>query len=172
MRLSPDRAPASPARRPAGAGARTADGPRLPVHFIGDLHQPLHAGDHGDLGGNRVRIAYGIIPTNLHAIWDGYLADRGISRPPADAAGILTELGDADRATMRQGDITDWSREGWEVSREFAYGTLFADPCAAQAEGAPRPVISEEITRRLVPVVRRQVARGGLRLARLLDEAF
>jgi hypothetical protein len=33
-------------------------------------------------------------------------------------------------------------------------------------------VITEEITRRLVPVIRRQIARGGLRLARLLDEAF
>ena len=33
-------------------------------------------------------------------------------------------------------------------------------------------MITEEITRRLVPVIRRQVARGGLRLARLLDEAF
>ncbi len=142
------------------------------VHFMGDLHQPMHAGDHGDLGGNRVRISYGVIPTNLHAAWDGYLADRGISQAQADAAGILSELGAADRAAMRQGDITAWSREGWEVAREFAYGTLMADPCAAPAEGAPRPVITEEITRRLVPVVRRQVARGGLRLARLLDEAF
>ena len=33
-------------------------------------------------------------------------------------------------------------------------------------------MITEEITRRLIPIVRRQVARGGLRLARLLDEAF
>lgn len=142
------------------------------LHFVGDLHQPMHAGDHGDLGGNRVRIAYGIIPTNLHAAWDGYLADRGISQPVGEAAGIIAELSEADRAAMRQGDILAWSREGWEVSREFAYGTLFADPCAAPAEGAPRPVITEEITRRLVPIVRRQVARGGIRLARLLDEAF
>ncbi|MGQ0660571.1 MAG: S1/P1 nuclease, partial [Sphingosinicella sp.] len=59
------------------------------LHFMGDLHQPMHAGDHNDLGGNRVRIAYGIIPTNLHAAWDGYLADRGISQPVGEAAGIL-----------------------------------------------------------------------------------
>lgn len=142
------------------------------VHFMGDLHQPMHAGDHGDLGGNRVRISYGIIPTNLHAAWDGYLADRAISQPVGDAAGILAEVSEPDRAAMRQGDITAWSREGWEVAREFAYGSLMADPCAAPVEGAPRPVITEEITRRLIPVVRRQVARGGLRLARLLDEAF
>jgi hypothetical protein len=142
------------------------------VHFMGDLHQPMHAGDHGDLGGNRVRIFYGIIPANLHATWDGYLADRGISQPPGGPAGILSELGAGDRDEMRAGDITAWSRQGWEVSREFAYGTLFADPCAPLAEGAPRPVVTEEIARRLVPIVRRQVARGGIRLGRLLDEAF
>lgn len=144
------------------------------VHFMGDLHQPMHAGDHGDLGGNRVRISYGIIPTNLHAAWDGYLADRGISQSVPDAAGILSELSEADRTALRQGDVAAWSREGWEASREFAYGTLFANPCALPAGTVSdeRPVITEEITRRLIPVVRRQQARGGLRLARLLDEAF
>ena len=144
------------------------------LHFMGDLHQPMHAGDHGDLGGNRVRVSYGIIPTNLHAAWDGYLADRGISHAAANAEGIMSELSAADRTAMRQGDILAWSREGWEVSREFAYGTLLADPCALPAGTPPteRLLINEETTRSLVPVIRRQVARGGIRLARLLDEAF
>ena len=59
---------------------------------------------------------------------------------------------------MRQGDVTDWSRESWEAAREFAYGTLLADPCALPAGTVPteRPVITEEITRRLIPIVRRQ----------------
>ena len=140
------------------------------VHFVGDLHQPLHAGDRGDLGGNRLRISYGIIPTNLHAAWDGYLGERGISTPVGNAAGILAELEAADKDAMRAGTVTDWARESWEVSRDFAYGTALADPCGPVP--AERPVITEEITRRLIPIVRRQAARGGLRLARLLDEAL
>jgi hypothetical protein len=144
------------------------------VHFMGDLHQPMHAGDRGDLGGNRVQASYGAIAgrTNLHSIWDGYLADRGISQPPGGPAGILSELASSDRTEMQQGDINAWARQSWEVSREFAYGTLFADPCAPRGQDAPRPVVTEEMTRRLVPIVRRQVARGGIRLGRLLDEAF
>jgi hypothetical protein len=144
------------------------------VHFMGDLHQPMHAGDHGDLGGNRVQVSYGAIGgrTNLHTVWDGYLADRGISQPPGEPAGILSQLTAEDRATMPLGTIADWSRESWEVSREYAYGSLFQDPCADRPRDAPRPVITEAIVERLIPVVRRQVARGGLRLARLLDEAF
>jgi len=142
------------------------------VHFMGDIHQPMHAGDHGDLGGNRVQASYGAIAgrTNLHSIWDGYLADRSLSTPPGNADGILSELDEADKAAMRPGAVADWARESWEASREFAYGTIIADPCGPPP--AERPVVTEEITRRLIPIVRRQAARGGLRLARLLDEAF
>lgn len=141
------------------------------VHFVGDLHQPLHAGDHGDLGGNRFYASYGAITRrNLHTIWDGYLQDRAISTPAANARGILSELSVADRAVMSGGKTEDWARESWEAARLFAYGSLMEDPCGP----APKepPVVTEEITQRLIPVVRRQIARGGLRLARMLDEAL
>ena len=142
------------------------------VHLMGDLHQPLHAGDRSDLGGNRVTASYGLIAgrTNLHSIWDGYLADRGISEPPGGPRGILSGVSDADRAAMREGTIASWSRESWQVAHDFAYATVYPDPCGPPP--AARPVITEAITRQLIPVVRRQIARGGLRLARLLDEAF
>lgn len=145
------------------------------VHFIGDLHQPMHAGDHGDLGGNRVAVSYGIIAgrTNLHLAWDGYIAERAISTPQGGAEGILAELSPTDKVTMRQGGVDDWARENWEISRDVAYRSLFADPCGPEpADSDARPVITEELVRRLIPVMRRQVARGGLRLARVLDEVF
>jgi hypothetical protein len=142
------------------------------IHFVGDLHQPLHAGDRGDLGGNRLPVAYGIIAgrTNLHSAWDGYLAERAISTPAGEARGILSELNAADKARMRLGSVADWSREGWEASRDFAYASVLGDPCGATP--SERPVIDEAMTRRLISIVRRQVARGGIRLARLLDEAL
>jgi hypothetical protein len=142
------------------------------VHFVGDLHQPLHAGDRGDLGGNRLAVSYGIIAgrTNLHLTWDGYLSERAISTPPANAAGLLAGFGPADKAAMRLGSVTDWARESWEASREYGYGTALADPCGPLP--AERPVIDEATTQRLIPIVRRQIVRGGLRLARLLDEAL
>lgn len=142
------------------------------VHFVGDMHQPLHAGDHGDLGGNRFAASYGLIAgrTNLHSIWDGLLAERAISTPAPDAAGILAGYGAAERAAMREGSVEDWARQSWEASRDFAYGTAVEDPCGPPP--AERPVLREETVQRLIPVVRLQVARGGLRLARLLDEAL
>ncbi|HEY0627368.1 MAG TPA: S1/P1 nuclease [Allosphingosinicella sp.] len=141
------------------------------VHFVGDLHMPLHAGDKGDLGGNRFRASYGAITgRNLHAIWDGYLADRGISNPPGNAAGVLSEVSTEQRAAWRTGTTEDWAREGWEAARQFAYGSVMEDPCGAAPE--TEPVIDEATTRRLIPVIRERIAKGGLRLARLLDEAL
>jgi nuclease S1 len=140
------------------------------VHFVGDLHQPLHGGDKSDRGGNDFRMNYGVIPSNIHAIWDGYLADRGISTPPPDAAGILSGLTPAERAEMRGGTVQDWSRESWAAAREFGYGAVMEDPCGPLPE--TRPVMDEATTRNLIPILRRQVARGGIRLARLLDEAL
>ncbi len=139
------------------------------VHLVGDLHQPLHAADHGDQGGGRTRAAYGLIQSNLHLIWDGYLAERTISTPPAGARGLLFGLTSADRAAMRAGSIAAWSRESWEVGRDFAYDAATANVCR---EAAAPTVLDEARVRQLIPVVRRQALRGGLRLARMLDEAL
>ena len=142
------------------------------IHFVGDLHQPMHAGDRGDKGGNEVKANYGLIGgrTNLHSIWDGYLAERAISTPPAGPRALLAATPREERARLAGGSVEDWSREGWEMARVHAYGTLVGDPCEPTAGG--RPTLSEAQVRTLIPLVRRQVVAGGLRLARLLDDAL
>jgi len=140
------------------------------VHFVGDLHQPLHAGDHQDKGGNDLKANYGVLPkTNLHSIWDGLLAERAISSPPGGPLGILGQIPIADRPAMAQGKVDDWSRESWQVAHD-AYAALIGDACGPIP--ATRPTLREEQVRTLIPMIRLQVARGGLRLARLLDEAL
>jgi hypothetical protein len=141
------------------------------VHFMGDLHQPLHAGDRGDKGGNDFKMDYGAIQrTNIHSIWDGLLADRAISTPPGGALAILSTVPPSERAAIRQGDVNSWSRESWQAARDFGYGAVLDDPCAPVP--ATRPVMTDAIVQKLIPIVRLQVARGGIRLARLLDEAL
>jgi hypothetical protein len=142
------------------------------THFVGDLHQPMHAGDHGDLGGNRVAANYGVIGggANLHGIWDGWLAERAISTPPGGAAAILASASPADRDRIATGSVEDWSREMWEKSRSQSYLSLLGDPCAAPT--AERPTLDEADVRALIPLVRENVLSGGIRLARLLDDAL
>ena len=142
------------------------------VHFVGDLHQPLHAGDRADLGGNRVNSTYGEVGgrINLHMIWDGYLAERAITSPPPGPRGRLSEVPRNERASVAAGSVDDWSRENWEVARDYVYAPVSGgDPCANRAD---RVTLDNAKIEEAIPVLRRQITRGGLRLARLLDEAL
>ncbi len=106
----------------------------------------------------------------MHGVWDGWLAERAITTPPAGAPGLLASVSRAERARIGGGSVEDWSREQWARSRTLAYGTLFADPCGERA--AQRPTLTEVQVRALIPAVRENVLAGGLRLARLLDDAL
>ena len=142
------------------------------THFVGDLHQPMHAGDHGDLGGNRVAANYGIIGgrTNLHGIWDGWLAERAISTPPSGPSAMLAGTSAAERERLSGGTVEEWSREMWGKARDLAYRTMVDDPCGPAP--SERPQLSEAEVQALVPSVREHVLAGGLRLARLIDDAL
>lgn len=139
------------------------------VHFMGDLHQPLHAGDKGDLGGNRARTDYGIYAPerlNLHSIMDGWLAERAISTPPP----LIVTHSPAERASLGAGTVEDWSRENWVAARTAYEAAFGGDPCRADVPA--RGKLDDAAVERLVPLMREQITRGGVRLARLLDEAF
>ena len=142
------------------------------VHFMGDLHQPLHAGDRHDRGGNDQPANYGVMAgrRNLHTVWDGLLADRAISTPQGGALGILAEIPAADRPAQAAGSVADWSRENWQVAHGAYADLLGGDGCGPQPAG--RPTLSADAITREIPILRRQVARGGIRLAQLLNEAL
>lgn len=140
------------------------------AHFVADLHMPLHAGDRGDLGGNRVKARYGIASSermNLHGIWDGYLAERAISTPPR----LVRRFAPDEQARLSAGSVEEWSRESWQVSRDRAYATALAgNPCGPAP--ADRVTLDDATIASLVPVVRLQIERGGARLARLIEQAL
>jgi len=139
------------------------------IHFVGDLHQPLHAGEKDDKGGNDVGATYGIYAPprfNLHSVWDGPLAERAITTGPS----LVRRYPAAVRSRIAAGTVTDWSRESWLVAHDSVYtSALGGDPCAPN----PAHVTLDDATiDRLVPVAKLQVERGGLRLAKLLDQAL
>ncbi len=138
------------------------------VHFAGDIHMPLHSGDHDDRGGNDREADYGIVPgLNLHWIWDGPLAERAISGNPPVARRYSAE----ERAELAGGSAADWGQESWELSRTFVYPQAFGcDPCVGELPG--ETMLSQEAIERAVPVARRRVLQAGLRIAEYLDEAF
>lgn len=143
------------------------------AHFVGDLAQPMHGGDRGDRGGNDLPLTYGVVAgrANLHSVWDGWLPERAVTTPPAVVAGLHGALSAEEKAKLAAGTVEDWSRDAWANARTYAYTSALGDPCRAIAEGE-RPVLDEAKVQSLIPAVRRQVTAGGLRLARMLDDAL
>jgi hypothetical protein len=132
------------------------------VHFVGDLHQPLHGSDHADQGGNAVHVMFQGKPTNLHSIWDsGLLLSYGES--DADVVrDIETDIAHrTDLAAIRGGTVASWAMESHDIARDFVYHDLPASLEISPAyAAAARPVIHERLLR------------AGVRLAATLEKAL
>jgi hypothetical protein len=142
--------------------AERAEALKFLVHFTGDLHQPLHAGDRGDRGGNDVPVIFKDRPTNLHSLWDTPVVEAAAARPGFSSR-VGRRAGFFERRRLQKGSPEDWAWEAQGVSRDLAYGRL----------SAARPVpIDEAYVAAASPAVEAQIRRAGLRLARLLNESL
>jgi len=141
------------------------------LHTVGDMHQPMHAGDRGDLGGNRVSAAYGIVEgrMNLHRLWDGPIAERAITQ----GLPLVRAYSAEERAAVTGGTVEAWAQQAWQLSRDVAYPTAQHGPACGPALGKDeRARHSDADIEALIPVVRTQVMRAGLRLAAALERAL
>ena len=104
---------------------------------------------------------------NLHSVWDGLLADRALSAAPA----IVRRFSADEKASMAAGTTRDWSMENWAISRDIAYRrAVDGDPCGPKPE-LPVTIDEADVTASRA-ALRLQAERGGIRLARLLEEAL
>lgn len=150
-------------RNPNLAAPERAAALKFLVHFAGDLHQPLHAGDRGDRGGNDVQAVFFNKPTNLHSVWDTAILETALQRDPSLKARLEKQAGFWERRRLAKGSVDDWAWETRDVSRDVAYAPL----------PASRPaVLGDAYQRRAAPAVQLQIRRAGLRLASLLNAAF
>lgn len=89
---------------------------RFLVHFVVDLHQPLHVGLAEDRGGNEIAIVFGGKTINLHSFWDTQAIDRArqsLERAGVPQRGLLSDV-TRSAATVADGDILDhevWAAE-------------------------------------------------------------
>lgn len=163
-----------------------ADALRYVVHFVGDLHQPLHAASDADLGGNCELLDPKIGDAkNIHSLWDGEIPralDAGDFELAANLEGYLKALGPAKQSEWSGGTPNDWAWESHELSKTEIYGKLhiplepviFPHGC----KEAPAEILNFKAQvdtlyiDSMKPVVRDQLAKAGLRLARILNEAL
>ncbi|KAI0007404.1 S1/P1 nuclease [Xylariaceae sp. FL0662B] len=150
------------------------------IHFVGDIHQPLHA-ENVALGGNGIHVRWESTELNLHHVWDSSIAEKmlgGIHRKPYPAAfewaGNLTD-------EIRSGKYATASRAwtaGMDLDDPITTSMLWANESNAVVcthvlpEGAAA-IVGQELAgdyyEKAAPVIELQVAKAGYRLAAWLD---
>jgi hypothetical protein len=123
--------------RPGRCKAANAEALRFMVHFVGDLHQPLHDEDNHDKGGNTRHVIFDGRPDNLHWIWDSGLLEHINRNPQTLAAELENKITPQDRAEWTKGSVEDWVMEGHELAQTVAYGDLGSGDSAAILRRSP-----------------------------------
>jgi hypothetical protein len=134
------------------------------VHFIGDMHQPLHCSDNKDRGGNEVRLDFFGRNMNLHSTWDGALLGRLASEDELFAA-WSKDLSDGRAKKWGRGTVRDWAEQSHKASVKVVYGKLRKAP-DGQIQVTP------EYERSADPLIKQQIERAGARLAATLNAAL
>jgi len=127
------------------------------VHLVGDIHQPMHAGNRDDRGGNRFQINLKGEGSNLHAVWDYHiLASAGLGLADYRAR-LVPQVAQAPTQPM---EIEAWSRESCELLD------------TAQVYPARPGNLPKGYLERQRPQVEARIALAAARLAMLLDSTL
>jgi len=123
--------------------AEKAKALRFLLHFVGDVHQPLHAIDNGDPGGNCVPVTYfgtqpvttnggGSFSPNLHHVWDTetivrFMKAQKLSSNAALAQRIIDDglvPKSVKAATPTTARVRAWAEASNAAAKQVGYGKL------------------------------------------------
>jgi hypothetical protein len=137
------------------------------LHLVGDLHQPLHAADNHDQGGNLEQVdAPGLSPQSLHRYWDVEFVQALGSDPHAVAAMLIGRISAPEQKSWQSGSTADWAMQSYSVARTTAYGLLPA------AYDSHHYHLSADYVRSALDAVGLQLQRAGVRLALILNRSL
>ena len=138
-----------------------AEALRFLVHFMGDLHQPLHVANDDDRGGNERKVELLGRSSNLHRVWDGGLIEAfGLSDQEYFDA-LRREMKSIDLPALARGTVVEWAMEGHRIAVERVYRPIPRGGRLGRAYvDASRPVIDHALIA------------AGVRLAQVLNDAL
>lgn len=153
---------------------------RFIVHFVGDVHQPLHGVDNADQGGNCVHVQLLGSNSNLHSVWDTGIITH--IAPGNDAHAWAQQL-DAAQPNAKPGSANpeDWAWESHDLALKNVYGPLpiaialddeVIKSCADRKTPLPVEDLDQAYIDQARPVVETRIDLAGLRLAALLNQTL
>lgn len=141
--------------------AQRAEALRFLIHFVGDVHQPMHVGHASDRGGNDIQVVFFGQANDLHAVWDTDLLARAADDWVDYAAGLRKNITAAQCLLWTDAlDPVRWATESGRLAKKVAY----AIPSNGQ--------LGQEYYNRAMPVVNARLSMAGVRLAALLNNIF
>jgi len=130
------------------------------VHLVGDMHQPLHCADNNDRGGNNVKVKWFGAESNLHKVWDSKIIDNAELTEQEFVDALVTDLTTQEINDLKKGNLLSWALEAHTAARTNAYNI----PASME--------LGDDYYEENWAVVDKQLLRGGMRLARVLDWMF
>lgn len=149
------------------AGLKDADTPRdkkkfylkMLIHLIGDLHQPLHIGHPKDLGGNKIIVFWFKDSSNLHRVWDTNMLNS-YKMSYTELAENQAELDKSEIKDIQEGAPVDWLKDTHKITNKVYNSAENGD------------YLSYDYMYNWIPVMREQLQKGGIRLAKELNDIF
>lgn len=132
---------------------------KLLIHFMGDLHQPLHLGLEEDRGANDIRVTWFNENSNLHRVWDSNMIDS-YQMSYTELASNLPKFSSEEIQQIQQGSLLDWVEENRVLTQEVY----------KSAENNDR--LGYRYMYDHFSTVKVQLQVGGIRLAKILNEIF
>ena len=155
---------------PGTAAAERLVALKFVLHFVGDLHQPLHAVDNHDKGGNCVLVSLGgLRVVNLHSYWDTVVVTGLGEDPQAVAESLARQITPENQAAWEKGDPQSWALESFEVARTVVYQAHSSPGCGLDPSPIGLPSGYADLASRTVTL---QLEKAGVRLAALLNHAL
>lgn len=133
---------------------------RMLIHFMGDLHCPMHAGRKSDRGGNNRQVWYFSKSTNLHSIWDSDIVESAHRWSYTEWQREIDRLSSDEQEEIVKGTLVDWFNETAAISKEIYDFT---------PDGSR---VSYDYIAKYAPVIEQQFVRGGHRLAQILNAIY
>lgn len=130
------------------------------IHLVGDMHCPMHAGHKSDRGGNGTKVKYFGKQEKLHSVWDSQIVE-----------------------SVHRWSYTEWQREIDRIDRKTEKRIMQGTPnnwieeCVLLADdvytrSAKGGNLSYDYVAHYTPIVELQLLKGGIRLAKILEEIY
>jgi hypothetical protein len=144
---------------------------RFLLHFVADLHQPLHASDNDDQGGNQLKISGpGNLKGSLHRFWDSGVVRRLGRDPERLAQRLRGSISAEQRQQWQRGTPADWALESHALAVNTVYGKLPPpSPTSSGGDKGAHYRLPQSYIDAAEPVAARQLSKAGVRLALLLE---